>query len=298
MKNKFAILLFILVITLPGIKLFAQDDLENMLGQDKPKKEYTMATFKSSRIINGQSCELVPKGNLEFRISHRFGLLKDGFKEFFGFYSASTRLGLEYSPVKFATIGLGLNSYKKTFDGFVKMHLVRQSKGKKSFPLTITLFASMAYSNATWNYTDMKDYKVNRLSYCYQVIFARKFSDRISLQISPTLVHRNLVMTELDKNNMPAIGFGGRVKITNRLAICAEYYLRILSSRKSVADQAFYDTFGIGLDIDTGGHIFQIHFSNANSMIETGFIPETPYKWWGGQICLGFNLNRQFRIHK
>ena len=277
---------------------FSQDDLEKMLEQDNNTKEYTTATFKTSRVINGQSNELVPQGNLEFRISHRFGLVKDGFKQFFGLYSSSTRIGLEYSPYKVFMVGLGINSNKKCFDGFLKVHLARQSKGKKHFPLSITLFTSMAYSNADWNYTGMKDYKANRLSYCYQLIIARKFSERISLQISPTLIHRNLVSSALDVNNMPAFGFAGRIKLTNRIALCAEYFLRILAKRRSASDKTYYDTFAVGFDIDTGGHIFQLHFTNATSLIETGFIPETYDKWWNGQIRLGFNLNRQFNVHK
>ena len=219
------------------------------------------------------------------------------FKQMFGLYSSSTRIGLEYSPYKLFMVGLGINSTKKCFDGFLKFHILKQSKGKRNFPLTVTFFSSIVYSNADWNYTDKKDYASNRLSYCYQLIIARKFSDRISFQISPTLIHRNLVLTALDVNNMPAIGFAGRIKITKRLALNAEYVLRILSKRKSVTDDLNVDLFAIGFDIDTGGHIFQLHFTNASSLIETGFIPETPDKWWKGQLRLGFNINRQFKIH-
>lgn len=292
-------LLLILLFTLTNISLFAQDDLENMLDQDtKSTTDYTTATFKTTRIINTQSTELVPQGNLEFRISHRFGLVTGGVKEMFGLYSATTRLGFEYSPYKLFMIGLGLNSNKKTFDGFFKMHLIKQSKGKRNFPFTIALLASIAYSNMDWNYSDKKDYFSNRLSYCYQLIIARKFTEKISFQISPTLIHRNLVLTALDLNNMPAIGFAGRYKITKRVAINAEYVWRILSKRKSTTDNLNCDLFAIGFDFDTGGHIFQIHFTNASSLIETGFIPETSDKWWKGQIKLGFNINRQFKIHK
>jgi len=298
MNKIYFILIALVSAVLPYNYTYSQDDLEQMLEQNDNTREYTTATFKTSRIINGQSIELVPQGNLEFRISHRFGILKDGFKQMFGLYSSSTRIGLEYSPYKLFMIGLGVNTNKKNFDGFLKLHIARQSKGKKHFPFSISFFTSLAYSNADWNYTDMKDYKANRLAYCYQLIIARKFSDRISLQLSPTFIHRNLVLTALDVNNMPAVGFAGRIKLTNRLAICAEYFLRILPKRRSASDDTYFDAFAIGFDIDTGGHIFQLHFTNASSLIETGFIPETPDKWWKGQIRLGFNLNRQFNIHK
>jgi hypothetical protein len=295
MKKIIKISLLILVF-LPSV-VFAQDDLDSLLNlQKKDSKEYIYATFKGSRIINGQSVERVPYGTLEFRISHRFGSVKGGVYDFFGMDQASERIGLEYGLTKFMTIGYGRSTIQKNFDGYTKIALLKQSTGKKSFPLTVDYYGSIVLTSLKWADNDRKNYFSSRLTYCNQLLIARKFNDFFSLQLTPTVIHKNLVPTELDRNTIPVIGAGARIKLTNRVAFTAEYFYVIPAARMSESEKSMNNAVGFGFDIDTGGHIFQIHFTNAVSMIEKGFMTETSDNFFKGQIHLGFNINRQFTL--
>ncbi len=290
-------ILVIYFLTLLPIFSFAQDDLDSLLNlNNNDTKEYTYATFKGTRVINGQSVERVPFGTLEFRISHRFGILKGDAYEFFGLDQASERLGLEYGLTKFMTIGYGRSTIQKNFDGYTKIALFRQSSGKKSFPLTIDYFGSIVLTSLKWAEPDRKNYFSSRLTYCNQLLIARKFNDFFSLQLMPTVIHKNLIKTELDRNTIPALGIAGRIKLTNRVAFTAEYYYTIPAPRMTETEKSMKNCLGIGFDIDTGGHIFQLHFTNASSIVEKGFITETSDNWIKGEIHFGFNLNRQFTI--
>ncbi len=290
-KTSLLILVFI-----PSI-IFAQDDLDSLLNlQKKDSKEFVYATFKGTRVINGHSIEKVPFGTLEFRISHRFGSVKGGVYEFFGMDQASERIGLEYGLTKFMSIGYGRSTIQKNFDGFTKLTPLKQSVGKKSSPLTITYFGSIVLTSLKWADPDRKNYFSSRLTYCNQLLIARKFNEFFSFQIAPAVIHKNLVQTELDRNTVTVIGAGARMKITNRVAFTAEYYYVITAARMSETEKNMNNAVGFGFDIDTGGHIFQIHFTNAVSMIEKGFMTETTDNFFKGQIHLGFNINRQFTI--
>jgi hypothetical protein len=285
------------ILTLLPIFSFAQDDLDSLLNlNNKNTTDYTFATFKANKIINGQSVEKVPFGTLEFRISHRFGSIKGKAYEFFGLDQASERIGLEYGLTKFMSFGWGRSTIQKNFDGYTKITLFRQSTGKKSFPFTIDYYGSIVLTSLKWADPTRKNYFYSRLTYCNQLLIARKFGELFSLQLTPTIIHKNLVATELDRNTIPAIGIGGRIKLSNRIAITSEYYYVIPASRMSTTEKDMQNCFAIGFDLDTGGHIFQIHFTNASSMVEKGFITETTDNWLKGEIHLGFNLNRQFTI--
>ncbi len=286
---------FLMVALSAGIQTISNaQDLLDLLGEDEPTTEFTYATFKTTRIINGHSVENPADGVLLFMISHRFGKLNSGAYDFFGLDQATIRLGFEYGIGERLSVGIGRSSYQKAYDGFVKYKILRQSSGDRTMPLTMTWFSSMDLFSLKWQDTERKNYFSSRLSFVHQLLLARKFSDKFSLQVSPTFIHKNLVLTEADDNDTFAMGVGGRLKLTQRVSVNAEYFYLMPGS---VANN-FVNPLSIGFDIETGGHVFQLHFTNTQPMFERGFITETRGKWTNGDIYFGFNLSRVFTIKK
>ena len=279
------------------ILMFAQEDLMDILNKDsKPEINYTTATFKSTRIMNGHSVEKMPPGQLDFRISHRFGRINSGAYEFFGLDQANIHFGLEYGIMKWLMIGIGRGTYEKTFDGFAKFTLLRQSSGARFMPVSVSLLSTAALKSVKWADPLRTNYFSSRLSYVGQILIARKISQGFSVQIIPSYVHRNLVATELDPSDLYAIGAGGRMKLTKRISLNAEYYY--LTNPKTYMSQQVYDPLSIGFDIETGGHVFQLIFTNSVAMIEKGFIGETTGNLRKGDIHFGFNISRVFTLKK
>ena len=275
--------------------LYSQDDLMDLLDQDSvPEINYTTATFKSTRIMNGHSVERMPAGQLDFRISHRFGLLSSGPYEFFGLDQSNVHFGLNYGITDWLMLGIGRGTYEKTFDGFAKFTFLRQSSGARVMPVSVSILSSVALKSVKWSDPERENYFSSRLSYVGQVLIARKISQGLSLQITPSYVHRNLVPTELDPNDLFAVGAGGRIKLTRRISFNAEYYY--LANPKARMSQQIYDPLSLGFDIETGGHVFQLIFTNSLAMIEKGFIGETTGNWLKGDIHFGFNISRVFTL--
>lgn len=289
MKRTF--LLIIVSINLYAPPAMAQDDLLEMLEkQDTIANSYSVnATFKGTRIINGHSVELRTPGVLDFLISHRFGRLNSGAYEFFGLDAANVRIGLEYGLFKNFNIGIGRNSFEKTYDGFLKYKLLQQTSMS---PISAVLFTSAAINSLRSPDPERSIDLSGRLFYTYQVLLARKFNPDFSLQLSPTLVHRNLVASRAEYNDIYAIGIGGRHKLSKRLSLNAEYYYRLNPD----ADDLHHNSLALGLDIETGGHVFQLHFSNSRAMIEKGFITETSGDFFEGDVHFGFNISRVFDL--
>ncbi|MCD4732091.1 MAG: DUF5777 family beta-barrel protein [Bacteroidales bacterium] len=275
----------------------AQDDLMEMLGSDDETIEYAYATFKTTRIINSHTVENPAPGVLLFMIQHRFGRINTGIYELFGLDQASIRFGFEYGVVDWLSIGYGRSSFEKTYDGFLKFKILRQSSGARRMPLTLSYYVSTAITSLKWEDMGVEErtnYFSSRVSYAHQILIARKFNSNLSLQLMPSLVHKNLVPTAEDKNDIFSIGIGGRYKITNRMSINAEYYY----TRPDQMSYEFDQPFSLGLDVETGGHVFQLHFSNAKAFFERGFITETEGSWGNGDIYFGFNISRVFTIKK
>jgi hypothetical protein len=290
--------LIIIIFVLFSSSILAQDDLMNLLNQNAPPEiNYTTATFKSTRIMNGHSIERMPSGQLDFRISHRFGTLNSGAYNFFGLDQANIHFGLEYGIFNWMMIGVGRGTYEKTFDGFTKFSVLRQSTGARVMPVSLSIFTSAALNTLRWSDPARTNYFSSRLSYTAQLLIARKFSQGISFQLTPTYVHRNLVATELDPNDLYAAGAGGRVKLTKRMSLNAEYYYVINANNKYMS-QAVYNPLSVGIDLETGGHVFQFIFTNSHAMIEKGFIGETTGRWKHGDIYFGFNISRVFTLKK
>jgi len=278
---------------------FSQTDLLDIADQQKPKtKDFTIATFKYTRLINTHTSETLGKRTLDVLIQHRFGDINSGGINLWGLDGpANIRLAMEYSTNGRLMFGLGRSSYEKMFDGFLKFRLLRQTTDG-AMPLSVTLFSGMYYIaqkdvNKQSNGFDRYQYTTNRLSFVNQIIIARKFSSRFSLQITPIYIHFNQVEKIRDRNDSYAIATALRFKLTKRLALTSEYVLRL--SDKYDEDK-FYDSFGLGFDIETGGHVFQIHLTNSFGIVENQFIPYTKSKWNNAGIRLGFNISRVFSI--
>ncbi|MEA5256962.1 DUF5777 family beta-barrel protein [Arcicella aquatica] len=276
---------------------FCQDDLMDMLNkQNETKTEYTTATFKATRLINGQTIETVNKKHLNFWISHRFGAVNSGFIDnFFGLDEAKIRLGLEYGLTDNLTVGVGRSSQEKTYDYYLKYKAIRQST---NVPVTVTGYVSGAANTMITGYTleSGSTLKFNdnleRQTYCAQILIARKFSEKLSLQVMPTIIHFNKTEVADMKSEVLSLGFGGRYKLSKRLSLNAEYYLT--DHGTSSVSSKYHNSLAIGFDIETGGHVFQLHFTNSKGMIERHFIAQTLGQWSNADIFYGFNISRTF----
>jgi hypothetical protein len=294
MKQFSAFVLAVLV----SSSLFAQDDLMNLLNQNTaPEINFTTATFKSTRIMNGHSIERMPPGQLDFRISHRFGTLNSGAYNLWGLDQSNVHFSLEYGIFNWMMVGVGRGTYEKTFDGFTKFSILRQSTGARVMPVSLSVFTSAALKSVKWADTSRTNYFSSRLAYTAQLLIARKFSPGFSFQLTPTYIHRNLVATEIEPNDLYAIGAGGRIKLTKRISMNAEYYF-LLNANKKYMSQPVYNPLSVGFDLETGGHVFQIILTNSLAMIEKGFIGETAGQWKHGDIHIGFNISRVFTLQK
>ena len=270
-----------------------EDDLLSLL-EEEETTDYVTASFKTNRVINLHSLESTSAGVLDIKISHRFGTLNRGAYELFGLDNATIRIGGDYGITDQITIGVGRSSFEKTYDGFVKYKFLRQSTGKKVMPISAALFASAAINSLKWQNPDRENYFSSRLYYSYQLIVGRKFSESFSLQLSPTLVHRNLVRTKDESHDVYALAAVGRVKLSKRVAANAEY-IYVFDNQLA---PGYRNSLSLGFDIETGGHVFQLHFTNSTSMIEKGFVTETSGKWGNGDIHFGFNVSRVFTVKR
>lgn len=290
-----------LLIVLPTLA-FCQDDLLSELESSSTEKEFTSAAFKGSRLVNGHTVETRGKGELEFIFQHRFGLINGGLYEMFGLDQAFVRLGLDYGVTDKFSLSVGRNSVDKTMDGYAKYKMLRQSTGTGSSPITLTVLGGMAYKTSPKKEDDPALQPIDRIAYVGQVLIARKFSPALSLQLMPTLVHKNAVNKSVEKNDVIAIGMGGRWKVSRSIALTTEFYPRLdaPSNPLLVANEMSrkYDAFGFGIDLETGGHVFQLIITNTNTLTERAFITETAGYIFDGDLHFGFNVTRGFQVGK
>lgn len=274
---------------------YAQDDLLSLVDKNEPKKkERVTNAFKSSRVINGHSIEFLGKGVLDFRILHRFGDVSTGISNLFGLDQASMRIGLDYGLLNNLTIGFGRSNVGKELDGFIKFRSVCQTTGSGSFPFSIVLVSGVTLTTQPWADTTRKNYFSSRMAFYNELIIGRKFSERFSLQLSPVFVHRNLVEQAIEENDVYALGIGARFKLSKRIAFVADYHY----IAKGLDKDIYKDPLSVGFDIETGGHVFQLHFSNATGMNEKAFITNTTGDWGKGEVRFGFNLSRVFTVSR
>lgn len=250
------------------------------------------STFKSTRVVNGQSIENVGAGVLDFRISHRFGALSQGSYNLYGLDQATMRIGLDYGITKRMMIGVGRSTYEKQYDGFLKFKIVQQQDGERFIPFGISYVGSAIYKTLKDPATNYVPYASYRFSFANQILIASKLNDYVSIQISPTIVHYNLVDSAKIPNDFKSIGISSRIRLSKRVNLTSEYFHRF----DKLA--GYYNPLSLGIDIETGGHVFQLHVSNSNGMTERTFINETTGSWAKGDLCFGFNITRAFTIRK
>ncbi|MBA3663582.1 MAG: hypothetical protein H0W61_05155 [Bacteroidetes bacterium] len=278
------------------LNVFCQEKAEDLLNfvNEKPKKEFTTATFKTTRLVNFHTVEVLGKRSLDFRISHRFGDFNTGPYNAWGTDGgANIRLSLEYCHDGRFMFGIGRTSTNKIVDGFLKLRLLRQTTNN-SVPVSITLFSGIYQTFERANIDGINKYQADadRLSYCHQIMIGRKFNSRFSIQLTGAMVHFNLVENISDKNDCYIVGVVTRFKFAKRQAITLEYGYRI----NQYSTDKYYDSFGIGYDLETGGHVFQLHLTNSFGLTENQYLMYTNKTWQNWGVRLGFNISRVFSL--
>ena len=279
--------------------IFSQDDLLGELNEEITEDRKIISVFKSLKVVNFETTKLANKKDFYLVISHRFGSVKNGIDDLFGLDQAVTQFKFIYGVNEWLNIGLARSSNQKKYGVHAKYRLKYQEKN--GFPVSI-----VGYNLITAN-TSLKDDVYpninfeNRLSYTSQLLISRKFNDNLSLLLAPSFIHENLATRSFvqengstnfydEENNQFALGFGGRYKVSKRISLNIDYGLHLNRNENSV----YNNPLSIGADIETGGHVFQVHFTNAQAMFEEGFITQAQGDWLDGDFFFGFNLVRVF----
>ncbi|MDM1554370.1 MULTISPECIES: DUF5777 family beta-barrel protein [Chryseobacterium] len=276
-------LLFLSVLS--SVFAFAQEDLLKDIDTVKTNTETSQPAFKALQIVTGQSTKLAAKKEWYIVVAHRFGDVSAGFKDFFGLDNASTKLGVIYGITDDISVSLSRETNMKTFEGGIKYKLVRQNE---NFPVDIVGYhvmgANTSLDKDTYPHLRFSD----RLSYLTQALISRRFSDKLSLQFTPSYVHKNLYEPTIEDKNQFLAGLGGRYKISKRVSVNAEYFVNF-------DNHSFYkNPLSLGVDIETGGHIFQLLFTNSQINSDIGYLTNASGNWGKGHIFFGFNLYRVF----
>ena len=264
------------------------------------RAEYVTGTFKALYIVNMKTIESPAAGSLNFEIQHRFGTVNTGAYNLFGLDFATFRLGFDYGISDRISVGIGRSTNLKTFDGYIKYKLLRQTDNS-GMPVSVSLLGTSDYYTQHFNpgKEDSILKNVYRFNYTTQILIARKFNSQFSMEVTPTFIHYNMVDSNSDHNNVFALCAGARMKITKRMAITAEYdYLfpNQLNSQLNPGGPPRTNSLSFGWDIETGGHVFQLVFTNSQSMVESQYIGQTSGTWGKGYIYFGFNISRNFNL--
>lgn len=293
MRTLYKLSVMMLLVRMGGIPAYGQvADPAKSIPDDfveiRETNNDVVSIFKTSRIANGHSVKQITKGVLDVRINHRFGRINNGINNFFGLDNAVTRIGFDYGVTDYFMVGIGRSTLNKEYDAFGKILLLRQKKVRA--PVTVDYLAGLYIVTEKYNVDKLAF--GNRLTYLNQLLVARKFKERLSLQLMPTLIHFNMTQYTGETNTLAALGFGGRYKLTKRLALTAEYYFIPDKFKR----QDNNDPLTIGLDIETGGHVFQLFFSSAAGVSERSLVTNTLSQWQKGQLHFGFNISRVFTM--
>ena len=201
------------------------------------------------------------------------------------------RMGLDYGVHKRLTVGFGRSTFEKTVNLSAKAKLFYQKEGEENFPVSISYYQST--TRRTLNFPDDLPYPESaRWAFAHQLLIGRKFSEKLSLQVMPSVLHLNLVELNEDQNTLYSAGFAGRYQVSYAVAIIAEAYYTPLYQNSQLENHSL----AIGVDIKTKGHVFQLHLSNTQGMTEKFFISQTGGNWKDGTVYFGFNISRDFQI--
>lgn len=274
-----------LLFMLSPMLAFCQDDLLKSI-DTVAANENVESAFKGLKIVNLESTKLAAKGDLYFIVAHRFGSVQDGFEGFFGLDNAVTQLKFVYGLNKWLTISAARS--EQAYDFSAKYLLKQQIKG--GFPVAIVGFSSVAFNNTLKESNYPKLEFEDRMIYVNQLLVSRKFNQNLSLELAPTYLHENFVVDDNQDNSQFLLGMGGRYKFAKRWSLNVDYAAHLNRSDTSL----FHDALSVGVDLETGGHVFQMHFSNSQGIHEAGYLANTPGLWESGDIYFGFNLLRVF----
>lgn len=311
--------IILLLTTIIASNTFAQDDLLSLVEDDNgdKKHEKVIATFKTSKVINMQSTETVKARTMDFRITHRFGNIGaasgGGVHTLYGFdNSTDIRISFDFGITDNLTLGVGRSKQAELLDGMVKYRLLTQTTDNH-IPVSVAFYGDMSYNPQQANlfYSGMattpgfKHNDIHRIAYTGQLLIARKFGSRFSMQLTPTFQHRNFVLANInpdngaeESNDILALGAGFRWKITKRVALIADYYHIFSEYRMNNTATPYYNPLALGVEIETGGHVFHLNFTNASGIIENNYLTNTTDNWLKGGYKFGFNISRVFNIGK
>lgn len=276
---------YLLLLLFP-VSVLAQDDLLNEIDTVSTEKIKVESAFKGLKIVNLESTKLAAKGDLYFIVAHRFGSIKDGFEGFYGLDNANTQIKFVYGLTDWITISGARSEFAYDFSG----KLLIKNQEKDGFPIAIAGFGSLAINNTLKESLYPKMTFENRLVYVSQILISRKFSQNLSLEVAPTFFHENFVLDDNQENSQIAIGLGGRYKFAKRWSLNIDYAAHLNRATNS----PYKNPLSVGVDIETGGHVFQMHFSSSQGIHEAGFLGNTTGDWTRGDVFFGFNLLRVF----
>jgi len=266
----------------------------SLWGQEPPPEvpEPVLATFKGTRLYNFHTTETVRKGHLEFRVAHRFGDLTRGYATFWGIDAgAQVRLSLDYGLTDRFTIGVERSGLGRLYDGFVKVRLLQQ-KAPRGTPLSLTYYGAVFYSDLQ----DPQRYPqpLHRFQYLHQLLVARKWSSRFSSLVGLAWLHQNYALSYQALNDYAFVPLLLRFKLTKRLTLAGETALPLWENKPNEG-QGLPDyriPYAVLLEIETGGHVFQVGVSSAAGIAE----PQTLLTQ-GYRLSLGFNISRIFSLY-
>lgn len=265
-----------------------QDDLLKDLEEDVNIDNKVSSVFKGLKIVNMESTKLAAKKDFYFLISHRFGSVKTGISDLFGLDNSNIRFSFVYGFSDWLNMGVSRSSASKIYDGHIKYRLVQQENEK--FPFTIVGFNSIEYNSGLDEINFPLIESVNRYAYTSQLLISRKFNDKFSFEFAPIFMQENFVENDFQDNAQFLLGLGGRYKISKRVTLNFEYHAHM----NRAAQNKFVNPVSLGVDIETGGHVFQLHLTNSRFMNEAGYLGRTTGDWGSGDIFLGFNIWRVF----
>lgn len=272
------------------------DDLEAMLEEEMgPTQHKVLNTFLSTYVLNNHSVELLDKNGLNFRISHKFGFLNTGPENFYGFDNSSVFMGIEYAPTSWMNIGIGRGTFRESVNGMMKINLLNQTEGAKNFPFTLVAYGELDYRTNEYPIKVLQEDIAGRIEYTSQLLMARKFNNRLSMQLMPTYIHRNLVENNEDLNDILSLGFGGTLRVYKSLRVNAEYYI---VQDHDTPNKDYLSPLSAGICYQTSRHSFELFATNSTGITSNNHIAYTTGNFWEGDICIAFNISIIFSVKR